>query len=98
PRPSPLSLHDALPISPGSAGARPFREPFACDGFAVERARLDAAQAGPYFGDGGAAFVRWLQYYPCEPGFAPGARDHVVDERVHLDRKSTRLNSSHVAT
>src|SRR2546430_13134133 len=70
----PLSLHDALPISPRPAGLRFYHT--------HNRAGADL-HAGQYSGQVGAVYI--------EPNDEPGRHDR----EVFLDRKSTRLNSSH---
>src|SRR5207253_6434171 len=89
---SPLSLHDALPISLEFAllianGMKPMEAIFAATRNAADLLgrsdEVGSIQAG-----------RWADIVaiPADPTTQPEALRH-----VGLDRKSTRLNSSHVA-
>src|SRR5690606_41369813 len=78
-----LSLHDALPISRSS----PIREP------ALAASRIVAGAFGAGFSSGATA--RSLRLIAAPPF---GASWKNRRGGVRLDRKSTRLNSSHVKT
>src|SRR5207253_11168610 len=85
--PSPLSLHDALPISPDDG-----REHI------DKRHRLTADEARGHLGPGKdhrhpGGFLVHVRFAPQ----AAGAEIVAMVARIEQDRKSTRLNSSHVA-
>src|SRR5207245_8942561 len=83
PPPSPPSLHDALPISRLEAPEHCEPGEAAEDRHDSERGRHAAPEAPRAVGD-------------CDPELDQRVGDrHDTDRRGELDRKSTRLNSSH---
>src|SRR5439155_23153286 len=93
PSPPPLSLHDPLPISLGVPVPADPRGPLPAD------QRRRAHHAPGAVGSAHAPAIRQAARVAA-PGDARGADLH-VGPILHVavgDRKSTRLNSSHVAT
>src|SRR5207249_10795178 len=84
----PLSLHDALPISRARlrAGRRS-----SCD-LQDDLARIARADGGEGFVD----FGEWKLVRDHGPG-VDQSRGEIAAHQFPLDRKSTRLNSSHVS-
>src|SRR5207249_5453650 len=83
PQLSPLSLHDALPISFRNGRSRPYLRPVS-----------DARGGGQFYDDISPRF-RWHEEWD---GPTLRASETAGDVVVELsDRKSTRLNSSHVS-
>src|SRR5205814_5297327 len=87
----PLSLHDALPISPGGARLVPAAALLAHAAVARRAERHDGADRRGPVDDGGAAGVLGFA-----AGRSAGAAQGAAAGRGVADRKSTRLNSSHL--
>src|SRR5690606_41960549 len=89
-----LALHDALPISPSqrltgvSIGARPIETRFG--GLGIRSTYFSGEGTTIGFGQEGDVL------YATGEGVGVAVDSDWFDERLRLDRKSTRLNSSHV--
>src|SRR5690606_41506224 len=88
---APLSLHDALPISRVGRGVQPAARPLLDLGQLVDHALA---------GEVGAALLRGLRPQQERRGGLHAEQGDLalpgLDQLLVLDRKSTRLNSSHV--
>src|SRR5207302_8680133 len=88
----PPSLHDALPISPASSSAAPAPTSPATTTSPVN----SAATATPSPSGGAASATSAWTAYTTSPARAGPGLFPLEDRHKVLDRKSTRLNSSHV--
>src|SRR5690606_41965062 len=85
---STLSLHDALPISPGVRLTTDIREAIQGAGVIMMlRVQLERQHEKPFPAN------QYFKYYGLRPEHLDLAQPDVI---VMQDRKSTRLNSSHV--
>src|SRR5207253_11130851 len=90
----PLSLHDALPISGGNNPSKPSRKP------KTSQPSLSAARTTPRktaFNPGQSPPLVKTPIRGLLMGVTKSERFLWIDPTTGRDRKSTRLNSSHVA-
>src|SRR5207247_10873840 len=87
---STLSLHDALPICPAGGFERAVLRAQALDQALDPRLAHGVVELGPVVGDQAHAADHHVVDLPAGRGLF-----HAVVDRHRLDRKSTRLNSSH---
>src|SRR5699024_12389086 len=94
-----LSLHDALPILGASAGRGTAAPPASGSGEVCVMAPLwhDRPTARGRRGGGVEEETLWRDGESCPTGLPPARSRSYDGRREHRDRKSTRLNSSHVS-
>src|SRR5690606_41864593 len=88
----PLSLHDALPISLTDASTMGRTPMLRMASVAVAALALAACSGG----DGADGYAGNASVASPEYAMAPAAPPMMYDKDAAADRKSTRLNSSHV--
>src|SRR5690606_41338534 len=89
---STLSLHDALPISAAKADRRWCLTPVGCQTPLIKRSSIKVSHRPRRFADVVGADIQVRD----QPGGPAVHRAHQDALLVQRDRKSTRLNSSHV--